>query len=204
MDWAFERHGLLAPGYERTRTIVGLDLFEAVALLAPENTPERTVQDLCATYKEVFVQHRSAPDFTEALYDGAQSALTALANDNWLLGVSTGKSRRGLDVVLDKHDLRQYFDTIWCADDGPGKPHPFMCLEAMGAVGAEPHQTLMIGDAVHDMRMAKAAGITALGVTWGFGNLDELRDAGADDVFTRFEDLNLALQGFSPILAAAK
>ena len=113
-----------------------------------------------------------------------------------LLGISTGKSRRGLDAIFASHDIAPFFDTVWCADDGPGKPHPFMCLEAMGEVGAEPSQTLMIGDAVHDMRMARAAGVRAFGVTWGFGRADELHKAGAHEVFNSFEDLNTALEIF--------
>ncbi|MEO1399576.1 MAG: HAD-IA family hydrolase [Pseudomonadota bacterium] len=48
------------------------------------------------------------------------------------------------------HPLAQYFDTIWCADDGPGKPHPFMCQAAMNALGVEAESALMIGDSIFD------------------------------------------------------
>ena len=177
-------------------TIVGLDLFEAIAALAPQGTEDQLIRDICAAYKEAFVAYRSQPGFSEQLYEGALAAVEQLANKNWLLGISTGKSRRGLESIFETHALKPYFDTIWCADDGPGKPHPFMCLEAMGALGAEPHQTLMVGDAVHDMRMAKAAGISALGVSWGFGETGELKAAGADQVFDSFAELNAALESF--------
>lgn len=198
MDHAFKAHGLAPPGYERTRTIVGLDLFEAIARLAPQDASDSLVREICASYKAAFVAQRAKPDFTEELYGGAVDALEKLVNENWLLGVSTGKSRRGLEAVFKAHNLDQYFDTLWCADDGPGKPDPFMCLEAMGAIGAGPHQTLMIGDAVHDMRMAKAAGIRAIGVSWGFGEESELSAAGADQVLHSFADLNAALERFDP------
>ncbi len=199
MDRAFEAHGLPAPGYERTRKIVGLDLFDAIAEIAGQGVDSEKVHDLCRSYKEAFVAHRSRPGFVEALYPGAVDAIEALANDNWLLAIATGKSRRGLDAIFSTHDLEKYFDTIWCADDGPGKPSPFMCLEAMSAVGAESTQALMIGDAVHDMRMARSAGITAFGVSWGFGNRSELENAGAHAVYESFTDLNAKLKSFRPI-----
>ena len=110
--------------------------------------------------------------------------------------MSTGESGGLSYVIFVFFFFKPFFDTVWCADDGPGKPHPFMCLEAMGEVGAEPSQTLMIGDAVHDMRMARAAGVRAFGVTWGFGRADELHKAGAHEVFNSFEDLNTALEIF--------
>jgi len=196
MDRAFERHGLKAPGYERTRTMVGLGLFEGIAELVEPGTSDDMIAALCASYKEAFVAHRSEPGFSEQLYAGAMQSIRQLSENNWLLAISTGKSRRGLDAIFKTHDLEKYFDTIWCADDGPGKPSPFMCQEAMGAVGAEPHETLMIGDAVHDMRMARAAGITAYGVTWGFGTEAELEKSGAHKVHKSFEDLNTSLESF--------
>jgi len=196
MDQAFEQLGLQPPGYEKTRTMVGLGLFDGIAEIAAPGTPDAVIQDLCIAYKEAFVRYRSQDGFVEQLYDGAVTAIEKLANKNWLLAISTGKSKRGLNSMFASYDLQKYFDTIWCADDGPGKPHPFMCLEAMSAVGAEPHQSLMIGDAVHDMRMGKAAGLTTFGVSWGFGETNELHEAGADQVFDTFEGLNAALETF--------
>ena len=199
MDRAFELHGLTPPGYEKTRRMVGLGLFEGISVLVDPGTDERIVHDLCTSYKQAFVKHRSRPGFVEQLYEGALDSVARLAEDNWLLAIATGKSRRGLEAIFKSHDLEQYFDTIWCADDGPGKPNPFMCVEAMSAVGAEPIQTLMIGDAVHDMRMARAAGITALGVTWGFGHAPELEAAGAHTVHDCFEGLNAELKSFGSV-----
>lgn len=196
MDRAFEKEGFEAPGYALTRTMVGLGLFEGIASIAPDGTSEQKLHQICASYKSEFVAHRSEPGFVEKLYDGAMDAIKNLAEADWLLAISTGKSRRGLEAVFKMHPLKHFFDTIWCADDGPGKPNPFMCLEAMNAVGAEAEQTVMIGDAVHDMRMARAAGITAYGVSWGFGTSDELVAAGANGVFDTFQRLNAALQSF--------
>ncbi|MEM9054919.1 MAG: HAD-IA family hydrolase, partial [Pseudomonadota bacterium] len=162
---AFEACGLTPPAYDDTRQIVGLGLSEACRRLAPQY---EDLPHLVSEYKSAFVARRTDPDFREPLYDGAIETLERLANDDWLIAMATGKSHAGIKAVFGMHPLAQYFDTIWCADDGPGKPHPFMCLEAMKALGAEPDQSLIIGDAIFDMQMGRAAGIRSIGVSWGF------------------------------------
>ena len=109
-------------------------------------------------------------------------AMTALEEADWLLGVATGKSDRGLAICLDQHDIRGRFVTLQTADRHPSKPHPSMIEAAMAEAGAVPGTTAMIGDTSYDMEMARAAGVFALGVTWGYHDRDELLEAGADAI----------------------
>ena len=200
MEAAFHSFGLAPPEYDQTRQIVGLSLEEACRRLAPEGFPEADVPKLSEAYKNAFITHRTNnPDFREPLYDGATEILEALANQNCLMGIATGKSRRGIEAIFGKHDLSRYFDTIWCADDGPGKPHPFMVLEAMRAVGVEPDQTAMVGDAIHDIHMGREAGVRTHGVTWGFGEHHELESAGAHHIHTEMRSLAGALSAFAKV-----
>ncbi|MEM6534105.1 MAG: HAD-IA family hydrolase [Pseudomonadota bacterium] len=194
MSTAFKACGLPPPAYDETRQIVGLGLNEACRTLAPDY---RDLARLVTAYKQAFVDQRQTQDFQEPLYDGALATLERLANDNWLIGMATGKSHAGIRAVFQRHPLAGYFDTIWCADDGPGKPHPFMCHEAMKAVGADESLSVIIGDAIFDMQMGRAANIHALGVNWGFGDEAELRAAGAHDVHHSFEALNHGLDQFA-------
>lgn len=194
METAFQNVGLSPPRYEDTRKTIGLGLHEVISTLAPD-FPDQ--QSLATAYKSAFVARRSDPDFREHLYDGAIETLERLANDNWLIAMATGKSHAGIRAIFSMHPLAQYFDTIWCADDGPGKPHPFMCEEAMKSVGAAPHQSLIIGDAVHDMTMGLNAGIRTLGVSWGFGTAAELSAIGAHEVHDDFNSLNDGLDRFA-------
>jgi phosphoglycolate phosphatase len=97
------------------------------------------------------------------------------ARDDLLLGVATGKSRRGLDKLLDGHELRGIFVTTQVADHHPSKPHPAMLQAALDETGMETAHAVMIGDTTFDMDMARAAGITGIGVEWGYhpaGDLD--------------------------------
>ncbi|MCI4644912.1 MAG: HAD-IA family hydrolase [Hyphomonadaceae bacterium] len=197
MARAFEAVGLIPPSYDETRQIVGLGLEEACRRLAPERTSEETLAHLVEAYKEAFVLRRTEPDFKEPLYDGALETLERLANDNWLIAMATGKSRRGIDAVFAMHPLAQFFDTIHCADDGPGKPHPAMCLEAMKKMGAAPDESLMIGDAIFDIQMGRAAGVHTIGVSWGFGQRHELEASGAHELVDTYTELDLALDRFA-------
>jgi phosphoglycolate phosphatase len=196
---AFGLCGLPEPAYEATRKVVGLDLEEACRILAPDY---HDVPGLSAAYKQAFVARRTEENFVEPLYDGAEETLKRLAEEGWLIAMATGKSHRGIRAIFGMHPLEQYFDTIWCADDGPGKPHPFMVEQCMNTLGCEPHQSLIIGDAVHDIAMGCNAGIHTIGVSWGFGRASELEASGAHEVVHDFDTLNDALDRFSTAILA--
>lgn len=194
---AFERHDLPAPDYEATRKTVGLGLSEACAQLVPVEFDMARLPALVETYKQVFVSRRTEENFVEPLYDGAIEALKTLAAQGWVQAIATGRARRGIDAICEMHPgLADFFETTWSADDGPGKPSPYMVEEAMKAVGAERAQSVMIGDATFDILMGRAAQVHTVGVSWGFGKTHELEGAGAHSVHHDFTSLNAALAGF--------
>lgn len=199
MTDAFEACGFEPPVYDETRKIVGLSLQDGCKSLAPENVGENDVNNLVVAYRDAFIKNRETPDFTEPLYDGAVELLESLANQNCLQAVATGKSRRGIEAIFGMHDLERYFDTIWCSDDGPGKPNPFMVEQAMNALGCETHETVMVGDAVHDIHMGRAAKVITHGVTWGFGARHELESAGAHHLHDEMAMLSTALHDFAKV-----
>ncbi len=189
MRQAFEAVGVPYPGDEATRRVIGLSLPEAVRPLAPEAGPE-IWERLSDAYREAFFALRQQPDFHEPLFPGAREAIEALAErDDVLLGIATGKARRGLEVLLDRFDLRDFFVTTQTADDAPSKPHPGMVLRAIEETGADPARTVLVGDTTHDMLMAANAGTRGLGVKWGYHPPDELRRAGAREIASRFNDV---------------
>lgn len=197
MEAAFRGAGLTPPDYDATRRIVGLSLAEALGALAPPDIGEQRLTALVDAYRGAFITHRTQPGYHEPLYDGAIDLLEQLREEGWLMAIATGKTHRGLEALFGNHPLKPYFDTVWCADDGPGKPNPFMVEQAMRALGCAPHESLMIGDAIHDMAMGKAAGVRALGVSWGFGKAEELAAAGADEVHHDFASLTGSLKAFA-------
>ncbi|MFY9211747.1 MAG: HAD-IA family hydrolase [Aestuariivita sp.] len=179
MILAFESVGLTAPDRGRILSIVGLSLPRAMAELAPE-ADVATQHAMVQAYKDSYAHLRATAgsQASSPLYPGARQVLEGLASvpDN-LLGVATGKSQRGLDALISGHGLEGMFLTRQCADHHPSKPHPSMILRAMDEMGVTPAQTVMIGDTSFDMEMARAAGVFALGVSWGYHGREKLTAA---------------------------
>lgn len=191
--------GLPAPAYDAVRQIVGLSLRDALAVLEP-GLDEATLDAFTREFQESFRRMHAEPGFHEPLYAGAAETVARLKADGWLLAMATGNSRRGVLRVLDNYGWHTAFDTTHCADDGPGKPHPSMLIEAMKATGAEPGQTVMIGDTGHDMRMAVNARVRPQGVAWGFHTAEEVLAAGAVHVAASFAELDAELDRFAASL----
>lgn len=189
--------GLDEPTYEDVRQIVGLSLLEAIQSMRPDlafDVAERYAYE----YKQSFIRAHAQPDFHEPLYNGADACLRRLKAEGWLMGMATGKSRRGIERNTAVYDWHGIFDCSFCADDGPSKPHPHMLKRNLEHAGVGPHQAVMIGDTAHDVRMGLDAGVYTIGVSWGFHTVDELKAAGAHIIVHDFNELNAALDAFVP------
>lgn len=188
IELAFAGHGIAAPGHAASRSIIGLSVVQAMAVLHPAGSADDH-EALGTAYKTSFAELRRQGLANEPLYDGIVEAIEGLEARGWLLGVATGKSDRGLGHVLEKHGLHPRFITLQTADRHPSKPHPSMLWQAMADAGSAPGTTVMIGDTSYDMEMAKAAGVGAIGVAWGYHSAELLHEAGADAVATHASQL---------------
>lgn len=202
MERAFAALGLPPPGRTAILSVVGLSLEQAVHRLVPM-AKAADVTALAEAYKSSFGELRRDKAHAEPLYPGIRETLQTLAAVPYvLLGVATGKSRRGLAAVLEREGLTDLFVTLQTADTNPSKPHPGMLFAAMAEAGAEPHRTLMVGDTTFDIGMARDAGARAIGVAWGYHPASELEAAGAHrvlkDSLGLSDGLKLALQEFDP------
>jgi len=194
MREAFGELGLAAPAPEAVRRVVGLALERAIDRLCPRPPEDPAdgalVAALAAAYRRRFIALRTQHGILhEPLFDGIREALAALARPERCFAIATGKNRRGLLAGLAGHGLADRFQLLKTADDGPSKPHPEILQQAMRETGVEPAETLMVGDTVFDIEMARSAGAHALGVAWGYHPHDELLAAGAHGVARRPSDL---------------
>jgi phosphoglycolate phosphatase len=188
MMLACERNGLAPPAPEAIRRIIGLSLPEAVTALLPEVEPGQILR-VVEAYKTGFQELRMRADHFEPLFPGAIEALDTLEAEGWTLAVATGKSRRGLMLMIERHNLLGRFVSLQTADDNPGKPHPAMLRRALDEAGALPAEAVMIGDTSYDMQMGRSAGVRAIGVAWGYHSRAELLAAGADLVVDDYPHL---------------
>ena len=189
MTKAYSAHGLPLPEQEILLSVIGLSLVEAFTKLG-EGLDGFPAESLAGHYRDAFHAMRAPGAPVEALYPGAADAVGALARrQDVVLGVATGKSQRGVRLVLGHHGLLDHFITIKTADDAPSKPHPGMVVDAMREAGVQPEDTIVVGDTVYDITMARAAGAGAIGVTWGYHRAAALKEAGALAVIDSFPTL---------------
>lgn len=164
--------GQPVPDDERARYVIGLGLHDAVAHVAP-GLDVADYPQMIDRYRLHFLRR----DGGTRLFDGARELLDELRNEGYLLGVATGKSRRGLDRAIEGCGLAGVFDMTRCADEGHSKPHPGMLQAIIDGLATTPEQTLMIGDTTHDIQMAQAAGASALALTHGAHGREVLQSA---------------------------
>ena len=196
MTRAYAAHGIPVPGREKLLSIVGLSLIEAFTALG-NGVADFPVAGLAEQYRLAFHALRASGGQMEPLYPGAADTIGALARrEDVMLGIATGKSQRGVRLVLGHHGLLDRFITIKTADDAPSKPDPAMVVEAMREAGVEAADTVVVGDTVYDVAMARAAGAAAVGVTWGYHPGAALAAAGAFAVIDRFPILLPTLDKF--------
>jgi phosphoglycolate phosphatase len=151
---------------------VGLSLEQAMMQLLEMPVEDSVITAAVGAYKHSYRTSREAGAMS-VLYPGISDLLRECTqHENWVLGIATGKSRRGVDALLDYYDWNVVFQTIQTADMHPSKPNPAMLQAAVDETGVSGRRSLFIGDTTHDMEMAVAAGIGFVGVSWGYHSID--------------------------------
>jgi phosphoglycolate phosphatase len=196
MRRAFAGAARPAPSDSATLGIVGLSLPQAMEVLAPGiSGAERDRLVQLYKHSSRALREETGGDAKAPFYPGAREALERLDGTGYLLSIATGKARRGLDYMLDSHGLRRLFTCTQTADDAPSKPHPGMVLNCLAATGVEARHAVVVGDTEYDMAMAWAAGVRAVGVTWGYHSTSRMRRGGAEHIIGDFAALDVVLNG---------
>ncbi len=203
MRRTFVAHGLEEPREAQSRAIVGLTLDKAIATMLGQEIDEQIVA-MANHYKKTYLEVARETGHESSLFPGIEAMIHRLAKiDNLLIGMVTGKARRGIDRFLDAHGFRPFFIVSRSADDCPSKPHPAMVLECCREAGMEAKDTVVVGDTSFDMLMAKTAGAHAYGVKWGYHAPEELENAGADRMVSSVAELEELLVAFAGNTALA-
>ncbi len=177
--------GLPVPSDAQASWVIGLSLDEAL---------HRAVPDLTASQLPRFLEryriHYLLKDPELRMFDGIPAMLDSLKASGVMMAVATGKSRVGLDRVLDGMNLRHYFGASRTADETFSKPHPRMLQEILEELDVAPSDAIMVGDTSHDIQMAQAAQIDSIAVTYGAHTAEEL--AGCHPTFIAQTPLQLS------------
>lgn len=154
----------------QVKDIIGLSLTEAIKKLYP------AADDVfIANVTRLFRQHFMSSDREPSpLFDGAREMLEILSQRGYDLAIATGKSRQGLNKVLQETALGHYFPITRCADETFSKPHPQMLDEVLTDYDLDVSRALMIGDTEYDIDMANNAKMDSLAVSFGVHDLPRL------------------------------
>ena len=180
--------GLPVPTAAQASHVIGLGLHDALRMAVPTLTQERL-----PAYIDRYRVHYMSRDAQLGAFEGIEPMLDALTQAGIALAVATGKSRQGLNRALDQFDWRRRFVATRCADEGEPKPHPWMLQDLALELDIAPSDMLMIGDTTHDLGMARAAGASAIGVTYGAHERSQLLREPSLMLVDSVPDLRLAL-----------
>ncbi|MCW8092007.1 HAD-IA family hydrolase [Alteromonas sp. ASW11-130] len=163
MQIAAKQCDMPVPSFEQVSHIIGISLKPAIKQLFQIND-DGLVESLKQAYKVAYLQQDTTPC---PLFNGTEAMLTQLKASDIMLGVATGKARRGLERAWKNTGTGHFFTVSRCADEADSKPSPDMLMQILEetAIGAD--RALMVGDTTYDMAMAQAIGMDRVGVSYG-------------------------------------
>lgn len=143
-------------------------------------------------YREYY---KSKGIFENRLYDGIEPLLRSLARDNRKIILATSKAEVFAVKILDRFNISQYFMSVAGSElDGSRIKKDEVIRYALGKAGIEDLKSvIMVGDREHDILGARDTGIDSIGVLYGYGNYEELKNAGASVIVESVKDLHKVL-----------
>lgn len=155
------------------RAYIGRPMYETAAAFAPGR--EEEYRQTFADFNMVYLPKMIKP------FPGVLSLLAGLQEHEVPMSIVTSRLQWGADWSVEILGIEKYFTAVMGVEaSSKHKPDPEPALLALGKMGVAPERAAFIGDAPVDMSCGKAAGMTAIGVGWGVGSEEALREAGAD------------------------
>jgi phosphoglycolate phosphatase len=174
IQYALERLGREVPSQDELAWCIGPPLRASfVVLLGGEEFADRAV----ALYRERF---GDVGLFENSVYPEIEGVLVKLSQSGFRMFVATSKPHVFARKIIDHFGLNPHFEHVFGSElDGTRVHKADLLAYALEQTGVVPSRSVMIGDRSHDVLGAKANGIDAIGVTYGYGSREELIAAGA-------------------------
>ena len=169
--------GLKTPSDDDVRRAIGPPLRQTFGNLLATREASR-IEEALRLYRERF----SVTGLLEnRVYPGLSEMLANLDMVGCRLFVATSKPSVYAQKIVDHFGLTQYFVAVYGSNfDGRLENKADLIHHLLDSEHLAARDTVMVGDRSQDMLGAKAHGLSAIGVTWGYGSRKELEDAGAD------------------------
>ncbi len=184
MNRVLRAEGLAEHGYAEYQGMIGHGIHQLVRDALPTDQREEATVARC--FAEMMADYGEHSLIKTRLYDGVPELLGALGVRGLKLAVLSNKADEPTRRIAAALFAEGVFAVVAGARPGvPLKPDPAGALLAAASLGVEPGRMVYVGDSPTDMRTALAAGMTPVGVSWGFRTRDELVEAGASAVLDR-------------------
>ena len=135
-----------------------------------------------------------------SVYTGIPEQLSELKSMGYMLGVATSKPTASAISILEYFQLSRYFSYQFGSNlDGSLSDKSSLLQHALSTTGSQPNDALMIGDRRYDIIGAKSNLIKSIGVSYGYGSINELRAAGADCLIKETRELATVVNKLLPI-----
>lgn len=186
IQYAMERTGREAPHEDTLTWCIGPPLRASFVALVGETDADQAVK----FYRERFAETGL---YENALYPDIPGLLAGLSGRPVYL--ATSKPRIFAQRILEHFEIAHHFKAIFGSElDGRRADKTELLAYALSDAGTAPSQSVMIGDREHDIRGARANGMTAWGVSYGYGSEIELQAAGAERIFGSPSEIGAALR----------
>lgn len=192
--YALEQLGKPNPGEETLRKFVGPPLFDSFRGLC--GLSEAEAEQAIELYRE---RYSRVGLFEAEIYPGMAPLLKALKQSGAWVAVASGKPEMFLRRIIDHFGLTPYFDAVVGPDPGNHSADKRAQVRSAMPEGATMDRAYMVGDRRFDMEAAKALGLRAVGVEYGYGSREELEASGADFVAATVADLRACLLDGAPV-----
>ena len=169
MIQSFVLHDVTPPSRMEVADILGIKLSEAFKILLKEKD-QNASELILNSYIDLYNQSSNKVK----LFDGVELGIKELHRYGYKIAIATGGGRNYLDSCLAQTSIKDFINVTKTSDDCFSKPHPQMCNEILNELIIEPEKSIVIGDSIHDLQMAKNAGISSLAVTYGAHKQDSL------------------------------
>lgn len=169
MIQSFLLHNVSPPSRMEVADILGIKLSEAFKILLKEKD-QNASELIFNSYIDLYNQSSNKVK----LFDGVELGIKELHGYGYKIAIATGGGRNYLDSCLAQTSIKDFINVTKTSDDCFSKPHPQMCNEILNELIIEPEKSIVIGDSIHDLQMAKNAGISSLAVTYGAHKQDSL------------------------------
>ena len=169
MIQSFLLHNVSPPSRMEVADILGIKLSEAFKILLKEKD-QNASELILNSYIDLYNQSSNKVK----LFDGVELGIKELHRYGYKIAIATGGGRNYLDSCLAQTSIKDFINVTKTSDDCFSKPHPQMCNEILNELIIEPEKGIVIGDSIHDLQMAKNAGISSLAVTYGAHKQDSL------------------------------